>query len=211
MRRAALAAAGLALVLAGCPIPQPLPNYPAGTITPPRIVMDDIIGATDGNPMIFVPAGCRTTEPSYSLAASVSDTNTIEAIEARWFVNYDANLPANYNYLKPPSGSIPPNADTTDLIRPIPPLTFLPYRSPPSPAAVKVDPKLNVDPNPATGLWDQPGILRVVELVVSNGFDPSPITTASELPNRKPKQGFETQAFRWVFLSVSESAAAPCP
>ena len=87
MRRANLALAALAFGLAACPIPQPLPDYPAGTVTPPRILMDAdaIVPTTDGNPIIFVPADCPTTAvPEYTLGTSVSDTNTIESIEARW-------------------------------------------------------------------------------------------------------------------------------
>ncbi len=200
MRRAALAAAGLSLALAGCPIPQPLPDYPAGTVTPPRILADEIVGATDGNPMIFVPAGCATTEPSYPLAASVSDTNTIESIEARWFVNYDPRYQPNFTIIQ--RSTILPNANTSDLTRPVPTYTFLPYQFGPSPGAPSVG---------HNAPFPDPGILRVVELVVSNGFDPTSITTASELPNRKPKSTFETQVFRWVFLSVPESAGVRCP
>jgi hypothetical protein len=157
------------------------------------------LGVMDGNPIIFVPSGCVTTAPAYKLAASVSDTNTIESIEARWFVNYDPRYQSNYNYLKPPSSAIAPNADTTNLIRPVPVFTFEPYDFGPSPGAPSVT---HNAPFP-----DQ-GILRVVELVVSNGFDPDPATS---LPNRKPLPTFETQTYRWVFLSVPESSAVPCP
>jgi hypothetical protein len=213
MRRAALAAA-LAIGLAGCPIPQPLPDYPAGTVTPPRILMDQVsvttdgnkLGVTDGNPIIFVPAGCVTIAPSYDLAASVSDSNTIESIEARWFVNYDPRFKPNYTY--PQGDTIPPNADATNLIRPVPMFTFAPYDFGPSPGAPSVA---------HNAPYPDPGILRVVELVVSNGFDPAAITTASKLPNKKPlasdaaDRTFETQTYRWVFLSVPESLSAPCP
>jgi hypothetical protein len=34
MRRISVAAIAMTLALAGCPLPQPLPSYPAGTITP---------------------------------------------------------------------------------------------------------------------------------------------------------------------------------
>jgi hypothetical protein len=203
-RRLGLASALLALGLAGCPIPQPLPDYPAGTVTPPRIRMDHMVPDTDGNPIFFVPANCVTSAPSYVLGGSVSDPITNESIEARWFVNYDPRDPQSYNYLKPPSAVIPPNADTTDLIRPVPSFTFEPYRYGPSFGA----------PNVAPDSWGDQGILRVVELVVSNGFDPAPITSTSELPNKKPSAGstkFETQTYRWVFLSVPESKSVRCP
>jgi hypothetical protein len=199
VRRLALAAALLALGLAGCPIPQPLPDYPAGTIEPPRIRMDHMVPETDGNPIIFVPANCVTVAPSYTLGGSISDANTFESVEARWFVNYDPRYPAYFNYLNPWSGTIPPNADTTNLIRSVPNFTFEPYNygGPPGPEAQ------------TSANWADPGILRVVELVVSNGFDPTPITTPYDLPNKKPltstTKTFETQTYRWVFLSVPDT------
>jgi hypothetical protein len=207
MRRTALAAAGLALALAGCPIPQPLPDYPAGTVAPPRILMDAdaVVPTTDGNPIIFVPADCSTTAiPTYVLGTSVSDANTIESIEARWFVNYDPSSTLNYRPLQ--DDTILPNADTTNLIRTVPTFTFMPYDYPPSPSAPGMAPA----PKPGGGAWySQDGILRVVELVVSNGFDPS---VTSELPYKKPRAGtpkFETQTYRWVFLSVPSTSSVP--
>ncbi len=47
-RTRTIAAALAALGLAGCPIPQPLPDYPAGTITPPRILVDELLGDGGG-------------------------------------------------------------------------------------------------------------------------------------------------------------------
>jgi hypothetical protein len=204
MSRTTLLLAALGVALAGCPIPQPLPDYPAGTVTPPRILMDQMIPSTDGNPIIFVPSNCAA-DPVYTLGGSVSDSNTIESIEARWFVNYDPRYPSSYNYLKPPSATIAPNPDPNDLIRPVPSLTFSPYDFGPSPGAPTVS---------HNAPYPDEGILRVVELVVSNGFDPSPITSTSDLPNKKPSAGstkFETQTYRWVFLSVPASASVPCP
>jgi hypothetical protein len=209
VNRTALVLAVLGAALAGCPIPQPLPDYPAGTVTPPRILMDHMIPETDGNPIIFVPSNC-VTAPSYTLGGSVSDSNTIESIEARWFVNYDPRYPASFSYLSPWSGTISPNADQTNLIRPVPSFTFDPYNygGPPGPEAPSVSPAQYADA----------GILRVVELVVSNGFDPTPITTPYDLPNKKPITGtsstFETQTYRWVFLSVPstpQGGQVPCP
>jgi len=201
VRRAALA---LALVLAGCPIPQPLPDYPPGTITPPRILVDEIAG--DGNPIIFVPSFCVTT-PVYKLSARIFDSNTIETVDTRWFVNYDSRSSLGRNIWD--QKAVPPNADTTNLTRDVPPLVggvqqgfeFVPYDHPATYGA----PPVGGGP-----VYPDPGIVRVVELVVSNGFDPSVIGTA-ELSNRAPKPGFETQVHRWVFLSVPESAEHPCP
>jgi hypothetical protein len=205
VRRLALLLA--ALGLAGCPLPQPLPDYPAGTVTPPRILVDPLVTppATDGgNPVIFVPAGCiTTTAPSFTLSAKVNDPITIETIESRWFVNYDAR--STRNQIPVQTDPIPPNADTTNLIRDVPAFTFLPYDFAPPPGAFQPTPGLPPFEYP------YPSILRVVELVVSNGFDPNPVTTTADLPNRKPLSGFETQVFRWVFLSVPESPSVPCP
>jgi hypothetical protein len=193
MRRTALAAAGLALALAGCPIPQPLPDYPAGAVTPPRILVDDLLG--DGA-VTFIPAGCSTA-PSYSLSAQVVDTNTIESIEARWFVNYDFRG-TSWNRIWQPS-TILPNGDTTNLTRPVPPFDFEPYQAPPP---------YGTTPSLAGPPWDQEGVVRVVELVVSNGFDPGLDDTIAPAANRAPKKDFETQYHRWVFVT---SSAVPCP
>ena len=54
-----------AALLAGCPLPQPLPDYPEGQpITPPRIVVDDTF-RTVAYPesVVRVPAGCAACEP----------------------------------------------------------------------------------------------------------------------------------------------------
>jgi hypothetical protein len=183
------------LVLAGCPLPQALPEYSAGSITPPRIVVDELLG-DDG--VVFVPEGCPTA-PSYVLSAHVVDTNTIEAIEARWFVNYDFRE-TRYNVAWQPR-TIQPNADTTNLTRAIPPFTFEPYQHPP-PFGV---------PYSGGTRYDADGILHVVELVVSNGFDPAFDNTIAPRANRSPKPGFETQFHRWVFLNVPATSSVPCP
>lgn len=227
-----LALLALWIPLAGCPLPQPLPDYTTGTITPPRILVDEIARATldpsgaltsgapdagnpgNGNPIIFVPSNCTTTAPVYDLWARVVDTNNTESIQARWFVNYDPLSSSNQMWLH--QDTIPANADTNDLVREIPPpvgavrqfFEFRPYDFGPAPGAPAVTPV----PSPSgPNWWPQAGILRVVELVVSNGFDASIVTTKTPLPNRGPKPGFETQVYRWVFLTVPESSQAPCP
>jgi hypothetical protein len=196
MRRAALAAA-LAVALAGCPIPQPLPDYPAGTITPPRILVDELLG--DGA-VTFIPAGCTTLAPK-SLSAQVVDTITSETIEARWFVNYDYRN-SNWSRIQH-RDPIPPNGDPTNLTRDVPPFEFSPYDYPP-PYGM---PSLQGPP------WTDAGVVRVVELVVSNGFDPAMDDTVAQGANRSPLRlpgvtKFETSYHRWVFLT---SSAIPCP
>ena len=197
MRRALpLLAVAVALALAGCPIPQPLPDYPAGTITPPRILVDDQLG---NGAVILVPANCTTAAPSYPLSPRVVDSNTIESIEARWFVNYDFRG-SSWNQIHH-SDVIPPNADTTNLIRVVPPWVFEPYQSPPPFGTTAI-------PGPP---YPDAGILRVAELVVSNGFDPALVDTIAPGANRAPKASFETQSYRWVFLTVPASPSVPCP
>ena len=205
MRRLGLAVVLLAPFLAGCPIPQPLPDYPPGTITPPRILVDEWIGTThegllgDGA-VILVPASCTTVAPSYSLSARVSDPNTIESIGARWFVNYDFRDEPHRRFWRPPD-VIPPNADTTNLTRSVPPFVFRPYDAPPP---------YGTAPLPGPPYLDA-GIVRVVELVVSNGFDPAMDNTTAPGANRSPLPGFETQYYRWVYLTVPESSSVQCP
>jgi hypothetical protein len=205
MRRVLLvvALAAAPLLLAGCPLPQALPEYNAGGNTPPRILVDQISG--DGNPIVFVPAGCTTTAPAFYLSANIVDTNPTESVDSRWFVNFDPRVTLNRTWVQ--EVAIPPNADTTNLIRSVPRFSFSPYDFGPAPGAPSVAPV----PRAGGASWyPQDGILRVVELVVSNGFDPAIVGTAP-LSNRAPKPGFETQVHRWVFLTVPESAAVPCP
>jgi len=195
VRPTSLAAAVLALALAGCPIPQPLPDYPAGTVTPPRILTDELLG---NGAVTFVPADCPTSAPpSYDLSARVVDTNTIESIAARWFVNYDFR-DLNHNRIWY-GETIQPNPDTTNLTRVIKTFKFLPYEAPP--------PYGTTPPLPGSP-WPQAGIVRVVELVVSNGFDHSLDDTIAPGANRAPLPGFETQYHRWVYVT---SSTVPCP
>lgn len=207
MRRLAL----LALVapwvlLAGCPLPQPLPDYTTGSITPPRILADEQMAPLNSSfdgAVTFVPSNCVTVAPSYLLSARIVDTNTVESVEARWFVNYDFR-DAPWNEIQNPNSQpiiVGPNADSTNLVRSLPPFPFYPYSKPPP---YGTTPKLDGPP------WPQPGVVRVVEMVVSNGFDPTVVGTTPG-GNRSPKPGFETQVYRWVFLTVPESASVPCP
>ena len=211
MRRFALAALA-ATALAGCPLPQPLPDYPPGTITPPRILADGISIAgtsSNGQPIVLVPANCPT-EPVYPLGAQVLDANTIEQVEARWFVNYHPQ--SGIHSLSWKSDVIPPDPDPLVLTRSVPPrnaetgaeepFAFHPYQYPPPYA-------LPPTPGPP---WPGSDIVRVVELVVSNGFDPAATTwPAAALPNRAPRPSFETQVYRWVFLTVPASTGACDP
>lgn len=187
------AAALAAVLLAGCPLPQPLPDYPAGTITPPRI-----LSATTTLPaesIIPVPAGCAVA-PTYDLDARIFYGERI-TLAARWFVDYSKSvqsrtLPQNTN------DEVLPDPDPLTLTRDVPRFTFRPYEHPPPPEIG------------AGSDWTAPGIVHVVELVVSNGFDPSPLAPE---PNRTPAVTgdggrFEIQTYRWTFVNV---AGLNCP
>ena len=68
-------------------------------------------------------SSCRATarrrDADLQLSARVFDSNTIETIDARWFVNYDPRY--HPTGLARRSRPIPPNADPTVLIRDVPP------------------------------------------------------------------------------------------
>ncbi len=197
MNRTAIAIA-VTLLLAGCPIPQPLPEYEAGTITPPRIVMDDSTSqiAYPGTVILVPPDSCTTTAPGYALAAALVDENAGEPVSARWFVNYDPADPARN---APRQKDDIPGTNTTppQTRRTVPPFTFDPWASYGTVGGTG---------NGTNG--KSPGAVQIVELVVSNGFDPAgePPGSGAPRPFRSPALGFETQMFRWVFVTT-----APCP
>jgi hypothetical protein len=192
VRRVPLAALAATVALAGCPLPQPLPDYPAGTITPPRILTATTTRPSES--IIPVPANCTGTPPVYDLGARIFYQETF-TVEARWFVDYRKDLPSRYaiqNTLR----EVPADPDPLILEREVPAFTFHPYGYPPPD-----------EMGPAFADWNDPGIVHVVELVVSNDFDPS--DTVPE-PNRTPAvtngaARFEIQTYRWVFLTVAES------
>lgn len=183
---AAAGALALAAAVAGCPLPQSLPNYPrGGTVTPPRILADAITvnGAPAAAlPVVEVPADCTGAEPSYQLAAQLLDINTLEQVEVRWFVDYQPTQGGS-SWVK--QETVAPSPDETVLTRDPSPFTFLPYQHPPAGA----------------------GAVHVVELVVSNNFH-APADEAP-LPNRSPASGFETQVYRWTFLLVPGDEGCP--
>ncbi len=191
-RAAAFAAVAL---LAGCPLPQPLSEYPTGQpVTPPRVLTSAIrvAAAPETESFIRVPASCPGPAPTYDLSATLYDLTT-EIVQARWFVDYD---PANELASSPVGGThdISPPVDPLVFSRPVSPFTFNPY---------------DFAAPPGTGSYtdhESAGIVHVVELVVSNGFDPAadtfPAPAGVPLPFRTAKTGFETQVYRWVFQLV---------
>jgi hypothetical protein len=183
--RIALPALAGALVLAGCPIPQAVPDYPAGTITPPRILTESL---TIPEALVFVPANCTsvTPGPGYDLGARLFDSDNIEQVQARWFVNYpDHEDPVI-------DESIPADPDTFE--RTVQTFRFHPYAYAP--------PQLGGSPP-----HQELGSIRVVELLVSNRFvDPD------GPPWRSPAPNFETQLQRWTFMLVPKGDEDPaCP
>jgi hypothetical protein len=187
-----------ALLLAGCMLPQPLPDYPAGTVTPPRILAARVSRAVDS--IITVPAGCAA-EPVYELDATIFYPDT-PTVEARWFVDYRADS-ASRSAIQNANGITAVLADPDPLVleRAVPGFRFRPYRYP-------VPDELGAGRDPKAA-----GAVHVVELVVSNGFDTSP--DAPE-PNRTPGHTtlgqFGIQTYRWTFVTVDPAAAGvACP
>ena len=201
MNRASIAASALVL-LAGCPLPQPLPEYPPGSVTPPRILMDEL---SYRESVIRVPADCAAS-PSWDLTAALVDTNAAETVTARWFVDYDRRNSSRCRVAA--SEDIPgPGEEVEDPTRrTVSPFRFVPYDYP---AVIG-----------ATGDDRGAGVVHVVELVVSNRFDPAadqgalctPAIPDSTFPFRTAAREatvqFETQTYRWIFVS---EPSLPCP
>jgi len=206
VNRALLLALCLGTLLSGCPLPQPLANYPKGTVTPPRILMDEM---TYREPVVLVPAGCQNS-PDYELGATLVDDNTSETVRVRWFVDYDRTNSARCAPVIPEDdiqGQAESAPDPTH--RTVKNYDFVPYDHP----SVLV---------PGTA-DNAPGVVHVVEMVVSNQFDSASDDTSlcnqdtppTTLPYRTPaSEGsaqFETQTYRWVFVNQAASSALPCP
>ncbi len=177
----AAAAAAVALALGACPISQPVPGVSpidGGTITPPRIQVDGIsLSAT----VVFYDPACP--DPQFTLGGTVVDQNVEEVVSVRWFVNYDPSTQSGSRLWT--SENLPVPLDPTQTQRPLTAQVFRPL--------------------------DWPGFgsseVRVVEVVVSNGFAPASPDGGPPPPNRAPLPGFETQYFRWVF---HPAAGASC-
>jgi hypothetical protein len=199
----------LGAALAGCPLPQTLPEYPtSGTITPPRIQSDRV---TPNESVILVDAGCvgLDTAHVFRLSATLIDENTFEPVEYRWFVDYDPQR-STVRPLFPTGQFIPGPNDGITIERVVPPIDFQPYT---------FDPLLfgsPTEPRPGQNYRDGGG-LHIVELLVSNAFaseEPAPVP-AHDRPWRTPlktaTQTFETQVYRWIFHYVpSGTAGARC-
>lgn len=191
------AAAALTLLLAGCPIPQTLPEYPTtGTVAPPRILSDLVLPP---DTILKVAPDCAAP-PAFSLYVTLVDENTLETIEARWFIDYEPDRATRLYYGAPLI--IPGPTDGITTTRPV-----VPAGSPPGTPSFTFEPY---------GFDDQAyrdsGGLHVVELVVSQGFDatPEPGQSSLPLPYRTPAPQFETQVYRWVFHYVPAGTDGAC-
>ncbi len=170
------AALAVAATLVGCPLPQPLPAYPdSGRVPSPRILTEAVLPNAT---ILKVASGCP--DPVFQVSAAIVDDTTTEAVVARWFIDYDTSAARSVIYQE---STIQPPPDGVTRERAVPPYAFQAYSG-----------------------WDTtPGVVHVVELVVSNGFAPEPQPPAlpNPVPNRTPLQSgtqkFETQSFRWVF------------
>ena len=186
------------VTMAGCPIPQSLPEYPStGKIAPPRLLADV---TTPIDTSLEVGAGCLASagaEPVVTLHTELVDENTLEKVEARWFVDY---LPGNQAREAPRATEIidgPTDGLTT--LRAVRDFTFRPY---------------GFDPQGSEQAFRDGGGIHVVELVVSNGFAPEPEVGQPPLPRpwRTPQAQFETQVLRWVFHYTPGGACSfPAP
>lgn len=86
MRRITGLAAALLVGLAGCPLPQALPEAIAATGGfGPRIPYEQVSPQAT---FIDVRKDC-TSAPVFTLRATLTDRDQQEAVEARWFVDYD--------------------------------------------------------------------------------------------------------------------------
>ena len=179
------------LLLAACPLPQSVPSVPPGSVTPPRIVEDASLTPA-GTTVPFDPT-CPVAQ-SFTVTVTVADENFSEAVDYRWFADYDPASQARYTPLG--QGTLDRPEVEPFTLRPVKPDFVL------RPAQVP----------PATGT-------HVLELVVSNGFDQRADQTQLALPYRTPisdpKNRYEVQSHKWVFAPVPGCAAAltciPCP
>lgn len=190
------AALAAALLLAGCPLPQSVPSIPPGSIPPPRVVED--VSAPTGPGCGLTTAGTTvafdpTLAPGqiFRISATVADENYSEAVDYRWFVDYDPTtgvVPPGY--LPPWFGQLAPPTGEPFTRRQVPQQAFQPlfYGSK----------------------------IHVLELVVSNGFDVCPPDPShpQALPCRTPlttPNSYEVQSYKWVFVPVPNCAALTPP
>jgi hypothetical protein len=112
--------AAVGLALAACPLPQPVPDVArtvdGGVVTIPIILPESAVPA---DTTVYVKKDCAGGA-QFTLGATVEDPDTIETVEARWFVDYLPNNPGYRGNSFPVSATGDPN----DPLRPIPPLAL---------------------------------------------------------------------------------------
>jgi hypothetical protein len=185
------------VALAGCPLPQTLPEYPTTTPYPsPRIIAEL---AHPYLSLVRVGPSCAGGHAAFTLSATVGWENVTDPVDVRWFVDYDPNSTA----LKIPVSNerlVGTGDVAIGSLRPVKAWVFDPYASD-LPGGSPADQQAFRDA----------GGLHVVELVVSNNFAPEP---ASPYPNRTPASSprqFETQVYRWVFQYVPTGGSCSYP
>ena len=183
---AGAAALGAALVLGGCPLPQPLPEYASvdgGTLTSLRFRLETI---QPSDPVVYVAKDCPDGA-RFRVSLSLDDPDPLERVEARWFVNYRAGTSTQ---LPIRMDDVPPADDPNDPSRRdipalgVPAFTFeVPRFDPASPGR-------------------PPDVLELVACSVGfvpYGQDPP----GTPYPYRTPQLGYPTaQVYRWVFQYV---------
>jgi hypothetical protein len=127
----ALALCGsLVATLAGCPLPQPVPEIEGNiSITPPRILTDSV-RPTDS--VVLVGTSCAP-EAFVPFGGTIDDPDLDEAVEARWFVDYAADAPGVHQNdfpIAPPDG--------TDTRRALSDFRFFPARFAPVPHVIEL-------------------------------------------------------------------------
>ena len=129
LRRRGLVAA-IAVVLAGCPLPQPLPAIEGDvSVTPPRFVTESVFPAEG-----VVRVGLDCPQDAFvPFGGTIADADLDEAVEARWFVDYGAGAAGVFQNdfpLAPPDG--------TDSRRVLSEFRFFPSRFTATPHVIEV-------------------------------------------------------------------------
>lgn len=178
-----LLAAGM---LAGCPLPQPLPGVSDTgevPVTPPRIVTESAqpgMALTTYGPPSACPGGAM-----FLVSADIIDENASEPVEVRWFVDYDPDNQARRTPLQ--DETVPAPTTAPAYLRHPQPFPFHPSD------------------------FDQPAdVVHVVEMCISNGFLPvGAAVPPGSLPNRTAAPGYAVQIFRWTFLGDPAGGCGP--
>jgi hypothetical protein len=143
-RRVRSFAVVVALALGACFLPQPVPEV-ARTVDGGTVSIAILLAETaqPSEATVLVRPDCPAPGAQFTLSATVDDTNTDEAVEARWFVDYS---PAHPTLLR--VDAVNASGDPNDALRPLTPLVFTPY------------------------VFGTTVPVHVVEVVVSNNFFP---------------------------------------